>query len=48
MTDLATTDLEERMSEVFTRRLRAMDGKANAGRAKFFKAASSRARSQRV
>jgi F-type H+-transporting ATPase subunit b len=28
LTDLATTSLEERVSEVFTRRLRAMDGKA--------------------
>ena len=28
LTDLATTSLEERMSEVFTRRLRTMDGKA--------------------
>ena len=30
MTDLATTGLEERMVEVFTRRLRAMDGQAKA------------------
>ena len=28
LTDLATTSLEERMSDVFTRRLRTMDGKA--------------------
>src|ERR1017187_10459427 len=28
LTDLATTSLEERMGEVFTRRLREMDGKA--------------------
>src|SRR5580658_10522934 len=28
LTDLATTSLEERMGEVFTRRLRTMDGKA--------------------
>ncbi len=31
LTDLATTSLEERMSEVFTRRLRDMDGDAKAG-----------------
>jgi F-type H+-transporting ATPase subunit b len=31
LTDLATTDLEERMSDVFIRRLREMDGKAKAG-----------------
>jgi len=31
LTDLATTSLEERMSEVFTQRLRTMDGKAKAG-----------------
>ena len=31
LTDLATTSLEERMSEVFTRRLRTMDGKAKEG-----------------
>ncbi len=31
LTDLATTSLEERMGEVFTRRLREMDGKARAG-----------------
>ena len=31
LTDLATTSLEERMGEVFTRRLREMDGKAKAG-----------------
>lgn len=30
LTDLATTSLEERLSEVFTRRLREMDGKAKA------------------
>jgi F-type H+-transporting ATPase subunit b len=28
LTDLATTSLEERMSEVFTRRLRELDGEA--------------------
>jgi len=31
LTDLATTNLEERMGEVFTRRLREMDGKAKEG-----------------
>jgi F-type H+-transporting ATPase subunit b len=31
LTDLATTSLEERMGEVFTRRLREMDGAAKAG-----------------
>ena len=31
LADLATTGLEERMCEVFTRRLREMDGKAKAG-----------------
>lgn len=31
LADLATTSLEERMGEVFTRRLREMDGKAKAG-----------------
>jgi len=31
LTDLATVDLEERMSEVFTRRLREMDGQTKAG-----------------
>src|ERR1035438_4841438 len=30
LTDLATTSLEERLGEVFTRRLREMDGKAKA------------------
>jgi F-type H+-transporting ATPase subunit b len=31
LTDLATTNLEERMGEVFTRRLREMDGQAKSG-----------------
>jgi F-type H+-transporting ATPase subunit b len=31
LTDLATTSLEERLGEVFTRRLREMDGKAKEG-----------------
>ena len=40
LTDLATTSLEERMGEVFTRRLRMMDGKAKEGLAKALKTAS--------
>lgn len=40
LTDLATTSLEERMGEVFTRRLREMDGDAKTGLAKAFKTAS--------
>jgi F-type H+-transporting ATPase subunit b len=40
LTDLATTSLEERMGEVFTRRLREMDGKAKAGLAEALKKAS--------
>ena len=40
LTDLATTSLEERMSEVFTRRLRTMDGKAKEGLAEALKTAS--------
>ena len=40
LTDLATTSLEERMGEVFTRRLRAMDGKAKEGLAEALKTAS--------
>ena len=40
LTDLATTSLEERMSEVFTRRLRTMDGKAKEGIAEALKTAS--------
>ena len=40
LTDLATTSLEERMSEVFTRRLRTMDGKAKEGIAAALKTAS--------
>ena len=40
LTDLATTSLEERMSEVFTRRLRAMDGKAKEGLGEALKTAS--------
>ncbi len=38
--DLATTSLEERISEVFTRRLRTMDGKAKQGLAEALKTAS--------
>jgi len=40
LTDLATTSLEERISEVFIRRLRAMDGKAKEGFAEALKTAS--------
>jgi len=40
LTDLATTSLEERLGEVFTRRLREMDGKAKAGLAESLKTAS--------
>src|SRR5664280_33113 len=40
LTDLATTSLEERMGEVFTRRLREMDGKAKEGLADALKTAS--------
>lgn len=40
LTDLATTSLEERLGEVFTRRLREMDGKAKEGLAGALKAAS--------
>jgi F-type H+-transporting ATPase subunit b len=38
--DLATTSLEERIGEVFTRRLRTMDGKAKEGLAEVLKTAS--------
>ena len=40
LTDLATTNLEERMSEVFTRRLRTMDGKAKQSLGEILKTAS--------
>ena len=40
LTDLATTSLEERMGEVFTRRLRTMDAKAKTGLAEALKTAS--------
>ena len=40
LTDLATTSLEERMCEVFTHRLRSMDGKAKEGLAEALKTAS--------
>jgi F-type H+-transporting ATPase subunit b len=40
LTDLATTSLEERLGEVFIRRLREMDGQAKAGLAKALKTAS--------
>ena len=40
LTDLATTSLEERMGEVFTRRLREMDGHAKSDLAKVLKTAS--------
>jgi F-type H+-transporting ATPase subunit b len=39
LTDLATTSLEERMGEVFTRRLREMDGMVKAGLAEALKTA---------
>ena len=42
LTDLATTSLEERLSEVFTRRLREMNGKEKAGLTDAFKATSAR------
>jgi F-type H+-transporting ATPase subunit b len=37
LTDLATTSLEERIGEVFTRRLRTMDGKVKEGLSEAFK-----------
>ena len=40
LADLATASLEERMVEVFTRRLREMDGKAKAGLGEALKSAS--------
>ena len=40
LTDLATTSLEERLGEVFTRRLREMDAQAKAGLAQSLKTAS--------
>jgi F-type H+-transporting ATPase subunit b len=40
LTDLATTSLEERMGEVFTRRLREMDGKAKDGLGEALKTAA--------
>jgi F-type H+-transporting ATPase subunit b len=40
LTDLATTSLEERLGEVFTRRLRAMDGPAKADLTKALQTAS--------
>jgi F-type H+-transporting ATPase subunit b len=40
LTDLATTSLEERLGEVFTRRLREMDGQTKSGLAKALKTAS--------
>jgi F-type H+-transporting ATPase subunit b len=40
LTDLATTSLEERLGEVFTRRLREMDGQTKAGLEKALKTAS--------
>lgn len=40
LADLATTSLEERLGEVFTRRLREMDGAAKAGLAQALKTAS--------
>ena len=40
LTDLATTGLEERLGEAFTRRLREMDGQAKAGLAEALKTAS--------
>jgi len=44
LTDLATASLEERLGEVFTRRLREMDGQAKAGLAEALKTASDPAR----
>ena len=44
LTDLATTSLEERLGEVFTRRLREMDGQAKAGLAEALKTAPDPAR----
>ena len=43
LTDLASTSLEERLGEVFTRRLRGMDGEAKAGLAEALKTGSARA-----
>ena len=40
LTDLATTSLEERMGEVFTRRVREMDGQAKSGLGQALKTAS--------
>ena len=40
LTDLATTSLEERLGEVFTRRLREMDGKVKEGLAQALKTSS--------
>ncbi len=40
LTDLASTSLEARMTEVFTRRLQAMDGEVKAGLAKGVKSAT--------
>jgi len=40
LTDLATTSLEERLGEVFTRRLREMDGQAKEGLAEALKTAT--------
>ena len=40
LADLATTSLEERLGEVFTRRLREMDGQAKEGLAQALKTAS--------
>ena len=40
LTDLATTSLEERLGEVFTRRLRTMDGRAKAALAEALKTSS--------
>jgi F-type H+-transporting ATPase subunit b len=40
LTDLATTSLEERLGEVFNRRLREMDGQTKAGLAEALKTAS--------
>ena len=40
LTDLATVSLEERLGEVFTRRLREVDGRAKAGLAEALKTAS--------
>jgi F-type H+-transporting ATPase subunit b len=48
LTDLATTSLEERLGEVFTRRLREMDGEAKPASPRPSRQRPTRARAQRV